>query len=446
MAYNSFNGKRPIEYASKINHSAIINSLEIQNFLNSCQGTGLDVGKLILPKANDIKYGLPKNIKRIFAIDGSYNETFLNAKFPSVSLAYFNIGVLAFDMLDYEELKADQIVDPEKVKKLKEVSKNCFAIPTNNLLKNGADNFLDSVRISINDIFSNKVNSCLKRDSLNDILQWILFEEWDKNLTNYIKIKCPNSNCCNDIEFKKGEHIKICPYCKKEIFLSDYLTLYSLVNEVSGASGIVSFFCSVVEQLYIAEIIRHFYNQDIKILSEIVFIKDGPLAFFSKTFKLCEHFRHLFTYLDSIKAKIYLVGLEKSGTFCEHANLIKDRLNKGQYYIFNEEYIRKYVEPQITKTIYGSNTYYGKKIMFKTEADDILIAVLPVKDYQAENNAVDLIGAEVCLKTISKLRCNMYDNSLVPISIINKLVSIAALPSANILKNFSKRLILDENK
>ena len=170
------------------------------------------------------------------------------------------------------------------------------------------------------------------------------------------------------------------------------------------------------------------------------------MAFFSRTFKLCEHFRHLFTYLDSIKAKIYLVGLEKSGTFCEHANLIKDRLNKGQYYIFNEDYIRKYVEPQTTKTIYGSNTYYGKKVMFKTESGDILIAVLPVKNYQAENNATDLIGAEVCLKTISSLRCNMYDNSIVPISIINKLVSIAALPSANILKSFSKRQILDENK
>ena len=77
MSYNSLNGKRPIEYASKINHSAIIKSPEIQNFLNSCQEPVLDLGNLVLPKANDIKYGVPKNIKRIFAIDGSYNETFL---------------------------------------------------------------------------------------------------------------------------------------------------------------------------------------------------------------------------------------------------------------------------------------------------------------------------------------------------------------------------------
>ncbi len=446
MAYSSFNGKRPIEYASKINHSAIINSPEIQKFLSSCKETGLDVGKLVLPRANEIKYGIPKNIKKIFAIDGSYNETFLKEKFPSVSLAYFNIGVLAFDMLDYEEVKAEQLVDPETVKKLKEFSKNCFAIPTNNLLRKGIDNFLDSVRIAINDIFSDNKNSCLKQDCLNDILQWMIFEEWDTDLITRINVRCPNDSCCKDVEFTRGEHIKRCPHCNKVVYLSDYLSLHALVNEVSGASGIVSFFCNVIEQLYIVEIIRHFYNEDIKILSEIVFIKDGPLAFFSKTFKLCEHFRRLLTYLDLIKAKIYLVGLEKSGTFCEHANLIKDRLNKGQYYIFNEDYIRKYVEPQTTKTIYGSNTYYGKKVMFKTEADDILIAVLPVKNYQAENHAADLIGAEVCLKTISKLRCNMYDNSLVPISIINKLVSIAALPSANILKNFSKRLVLDENR
>lgn len=174
-------------------------------------------------------------------------------------------------------------------------------------------------------------------------------------------------------------------------------------------------------------------------MSEIVIIKDGPLAFFSKTFRLCAHYRNLFSYISAKTLPIYLVGLEKSGTFVEHANLIKDKLQMGKYYIFNEEYIKKYVEPAQSETIYGSNTYYGKKVMYKTEAGDILIAILPVKEYGAELSAHDLIGTEVCLQTLSKLRCNMYDNSLVPIAIINKLVSIAELPSANILEKFSRQ-------
>lgn len=440
MAYDSENGRRPIEYASKINHSAIINSPDIKGFLNSYETVNFDMGKHIMPKGNDISFGSTKEISHIFAIDGSYNETFINKRFPSIALAYFNIGVLSFEMLDYDSITTNGMIDPEMLKKIKEVSKVCFAIPTKNLIKKGAENFNDSVRISINDVFSDKCYSSLKQNELNTILEWIIFEEWSNSVSN-IQIKCPNEVCDKKITFNKGDKVLKCPKCGKEVFLSDYLALYDLITEPNGASGIVAFLCNTIEQLYIVELIKFFYEKNKAALANIVFIKDGALAFFSKTFRLCEHFRKMFAYFSSANISVNLIGLEKSGTFVEHANLISEKLVKGKYYVFNEDYIRKYVEPLTTATIYGSNTYYGKKIMFKTETGDVLVAVIPVKQYVAETKISDLINVEVCLNTVSKLRCNMYDNSLVPIAIINKLVSIAALPSANILESFTKAKI-----
>lgn len=346
--------------------------------------------------------------------------------------------------MDYDAISTSALIDPSTLKKLKEVSKISFVIPTNNIVRKDGTNFVDSVRTCIHDIFSDKKHSSLKVNPLNSVLEWIIFEEWN-NQTDQIEISCPNDECEHKVIFQKGEYEKKCPQCGKKVFLTDFLKLDKLITEPNGASGIVSFLCNTVEQLFVAEIIKYFLDVKPSALSEIVIIKDGPLAFFSKTFRLCAHYRNLFTYLNENAIPIYLVGLEKSGTFVEHAILVKEKLKEGKYYIFNEDYIKKYVEPSQSASIYGSNTYYGKKVMYKTEAGDVLIAVLPVKEYGAELSSNDLIGAEVCLQTLSKLRCNMYDNSLVPIAIINKLVSIAELPSANILEKFSKQSLKTGN-
>ena len=150
MAYDSVNGRRPMEYASKINHSAIIKSQEISEFFESYQTVEFDMGKHIMPKGFDIKYGTPKNIKHIFAIDGSYKDISINLKFPSISLAYFNIGVLSFDMLDYDALTTSNFINPALLKKIKDVSKVCFTIPTNNIIKKkGKVCYVDKRRIKI---------------------------------------------------------------------------------------------------------------------------------------------------------------------------------------------------------------------------------------------------------------------------------------------------------
>ena len=436
MAYGSKDGKRPMEFASKINHSAIIQSDEIQDFLKNCIEINFNMESHTLPEAVDIQYKLPQEIKHIFAIDGSYSESFLNKKFPSVSLTYFNIGVLSFEMRNYDTIVANILIDPAELKKLKQVSKTAFAIPTRKLNLKSEETFLNGVRCAINDVFSKKEYSSIKTNPLYDTLEWIVFEKWNDFIQD-IKINCTNDECNNVINFRRGERKNKC-LCGETIYLSDFLRLDSLINEVNGSAGINAFLCAAIEQLYIAEIIKYFYDNNKSILPTVVFIKDGSLAFFSKTFQLTRKFRNLIKYLNDNKIGINLIGLEKSGTFKDHACLIAEKLEKGKFYICNEKYIRQYIEPQETKGFYGFNTYYGKKVMFKTETGDVLIAVIPVKEYKENNTADDLINAETCLNTVSKLRCNMYDDSLVPVVIINKLVSIAAMPSANILEKFTK--------
>ena len=42
------------------------------------------------------------------------------------------------------------------------------------------------------------------------------------------------------------------------------------------------------------------------------------------------------------------------------------------------------------------------------------------------------------LTNVAKLRCDMYDNGLLPIALANKLISLADHPSSKILEKFAK--------
>ena len=56
----------------------------------------------------------------------------------------------------------------------------------------------------------------------------------------------------------------------------------------------------------------------------------------------------------------------------------------------------------------------------------------------AEPRARDIPHLEVILTLIGELRCSMYDNSLIPIALANKLVSLSDFPSQRILTTFAR--------
>ena len=193
------------------------------------------------------------------------------------------------------------------------------------------------------------------------------------------------------------------------------------------------------------QIIKYFYENNVETLANTLFIKDGPLAFFGQTFRLHVPMRKFITYLFNLRAPkenlINIVGIEKSGPFVEHAFYIQDRLEDNHFYILNDNYIRKYILPQNAKDEYGHNTYYGWKVIYKTTASDVLVITIPVNQYSGNPNRDDFANIDRVLGVIAKMRCNMYENSIVPLALINKLVSISEYPSSNILERFIKNSV-----
>jgi hypothetical protein len=185
-------------------------------------------------------------------------------------------------------------------------------------------------------------------------------------------------------------------------------------------------------------------------LSEVLFIKDGPLAFFGQTSPLSQPMRELATFLGvqpdptgepgATCSLLNVVGLEKSGAFVEHAIQIDDRLDPNTALILTTDYIYRYIVPgdPLSQDPYGKNTYWGGKLIYKAADGNIYVATVPTGQFNPTPVFADFPNLAEILSIVGKLRCSMYDNALIPIALVNKLVSLSDFPSARILETFAR--------
>jgi hypothetical protein len=137
---------------------------------------------------------------------------------------------------------------------------------------------------------------------------------------------------------------------------------------------------------------------------------------------------------------VLLAGLEKSGAFVEHARQIQTVMPAGSFIVLGNSYIYTYISPPSTDTSrpYGETSYYGHKVIFKTRAGQMYVVSVPARVLKAEPVEDDLPHLRALLTHIEQLKCDMYENALLPVALANKLVSLAAVPSSRILESFVK--------
>jgi hypothetical protein len=222
------------------------------------------------------------------------------------------------------------------------------------------------------------------------------------------------------------------------------------VDEEQGASGILGYVMTSLEQLVLVHLVKALWDAKPALLREVLFIKDGPLAFFGQTSPLARPMRELAAFLNSQPMPggepgealplLNVVGLEKSGAFVEHAVQIEDRLEPETALILTNDYIYKYVVPgdPTSTDPYGKNTYWGGKLIYKAPDRNVYVATVPTGEFTPSPAFGDFVNLVEILSVLASLRCSMYNNALIPIALVNKLVSLSDFPSARILQTFAK--------
>lgn len=441
MAYAS-KGRRPNEYASKSAHSYLINDPAVQAFLGRCSFPK-HAGEVSFSDHERFTYKpVEENpIRHIIAIDGGYTEVVVQEEFPSSTICFFQIGSLIFSIEDLDNLDGQPFIDPEDIARLKLIQRLKFTLPIRNVNLQGEHTLTDSVRRSLYDFFRQKNDDT----ELIETLQWFIFQEYSTPIPEWRLASCPSCDQSN-IPLERAKMTKtctfICNHCGREIFLSDVFRLHEAIDNELGAGGILGYVTTTVEQIVLVHLIRLVLKIKPALLNQILFIKDGPLGFFGQTANMHKPMRALVKFLFD-RHNLNLAGLEKSGPFVEHADEISEILERGTVLLLDNDYIYNYVLPGKAdpSNPYGRTTYYGNKLIFKTLAGDMYVVSLPTSEVTVRPVESDFRNLGIILTNIEKLKCDMYDNALIPVALANKLVSLANHPSSRILQKFAVDII-----
>lgn len=437
MGYISRRNRRPPEYASMSGHISFMNEEAVKQFLGQCK-LPPSVNEVAIPQSNIVTVpALKRNpIDLIIAVDGGFGEVTVRKEFPSSILTFYKFGALMFKVSDLENLQSRPFIDPSDIAKLKQIKRFPFVLPTRNISVKG-HSLTDSVRLTFYEFFTDSQEG---EKPFIDSLRWLIFEQYrsDTQSPEWNLASCPTC---------RGKNIKItpemdnsfpCPYCSNTLYLTDIFRLHEVIDNELGAEGIISYTMSLLEQLLLVYLVKTIWDLKPDLLSNVLFIKDGPLAFFGQTANLHKPMRSLVSFLakkSDSNNMINLVGIEKSGAFVDHANEIRELLKPGQAFILDNDYINKYIIPGQD---YGKSTYYGNKVFFRTEDDKLYVLTLPTFQKKDKPTVEDFPGFYTILNNVSKLKCDMYDDALIPVAIVNKLVSLSQHPSITLIEHFAK--------
>ena len=438
---------KPSEWAAKINHTHIINDPYIKAFLENCEfpRDSSDIDIRDISSSVLLDPSTPNPIKYILAVDGGYTTADVKKNFPSAQFAFFQFGAILFKTDDLDALSEKTFIFPEDMRKLHDLQRFKLAIPIKNIVMKNETSLSSSVRTAVYNFFMmDRDHSCFM-----ETLKWLIFEEYsDSPLSSYVLASNPNLEVgSGSVELKRTSINKDYTFdtAAGQIYLTDVFRLHEVVDEEFGAGGLLGYLTRTIEQIILVHFIRFVFRHQPKLLDEFLFISDGPLSFAGQTANMHLPLRKLCNFLKK-KRNLFLVGLEKSGPFVEHAQEISSSVNgnpkleEGRYILLSNDYIYRYIIPgDSSRMLYGSTSYYGGKVIFHSYDDQFYVLTVPVPSKHSIRNPEknQYANLEEVLVNVQKLRCDMYDDAIVPVALVNKLVSLANHPSKVLLEKFS---------
>lgn len=451
MAYTSIRGRRPVERASKISHSEVVNNPAVKQLLAKCAIPKPAEQGVVEGASQEVSASDDDTIRAVVAVDGGYRETSVREDFPSAAITFFTFGPLLFKLDDLKNLDAMPFLAPEDMARLKNIQRYTLALPTRNISRDG-----NSLQVSIRETLQEFVEQSDGEEApLGDALRWILFRGWQAIPQTWEVPKCPNYGCgAAPIVLGSDSPNRFeCESCGGPLFLIDALRLHERIDEEQGAAGISGFVMTTLEQVALAHVVKALLDTKPAFLSEVLFVKDGPLGFFGTTAPLSKPMRELAAFLGQYAdpgqkdgaevALLNVVGLEKSGPFVEHAVQIADRMSLDSVLVLTNDYIYRYIVPgdPASADPYGGNTYWGGKLIYKASDGNVYVATVPTGEFKASPTYGDFLNLDRVLAVLGTLRCSMYDNALIPVALANKLVSLSEFPSSRILESFAKESV-----
>lgn len=437
----------PGEAASKLGHLSVIKSEWVRSLVADFESMERLEGDPSDTQWIEFKPNDTQSLRSVWAVDGSFVPV-RSEQMPPKEVAFVKTALL---MLDRAKLDAIDKNFPHPLllrDALKDTGvQHATVFPLKNVRTSMGNNY-DAVRHIIRD--SMRVD---QDGAFYETLKWLAYKQWDPD----INASSPNFQCphCRQVidGLSYGVDTQNCPHCIREVFLSDVCGFHMEMDEDSAPDSLASSYMLVMEHLMLFTAIRlMWHHSDRALVSDTLFIKDGPLTLRSQYSKLVPNIREFLEHAKIQGRPVHIIGQEKSGVFFDHlASVVRfappqTRSDPLCYAPLTHKFVRRevYRSPDLLNP-YGFKTNWGEKLYVKVDPGAYMVLNIPTGLYLDDISRPtrdDLIGLDRILATVPSLVSQKFEGALYPIELANGIASMSSYPSAAILQRF----LINNNK
>lgn len=441
MAYGK-GTKLPGEAASKLGHLSVIESEWVKSLVldfESVEALEGDPSNTIWIEFDPCDV-VP--LRSIWAVDGSFVPVRSEQK-PPKEVAFVKTALLMLDRARLDAIDKD-LPHPLLLRDALKDSgvQHATVFPLKNVRTSMGSNY-DAVRHIVRD--SMRID---QGGAFYDTLKWLAYKQWDFSYSaSSPGFQCPH--CGNEITegLPNGTDSRKCPHCNGEVFLSDVWGFHLEMDEDSAPDSLASAYMLVMEHLMLFTAVRlMWHHTDSSLVSETLFIKDGPLTLRSQYSKLVPNIREFLEHAKTTGRPVHVIGQEKSGAFFDHlASIVRftaphSRGEPLRYALLTHEFVRRevYRSPDLSNP-YGSRTNWGEKMYIKVDPGTYMVLNAPTGSYLPDSDRPirdDIIGLARILATLPFLISHKFEGALYPVELANGIASMSSYPSATILQRF----------
>jgi hypothetical protein len=436
----------PGEMASKLGHLEIIQSEWVQDLIQKFEFSSHEHEDL--SETSWVSFD-PKGVQPlpiIWAVDGS-DSTVASNDYPKKEVSFVKTAMLTMDKIKLDKIDKD---NPHPLLLQDALTGSALfhatVFPLKNIRTKKGTNY-DAIRHIVRDSIQ------MDQDGeYYKTLKWLTYQQW----TEKRDIKSPSFQCPHCWENREDKMPRlsfdsdegVCPSCKKSVFLTDMIGFHLDMGEDSAPASIASAYRDILEILMLVTAIRLTWcHSDKSLVSQTLFIKDGPLTLRGQYSKLVPSLRDFLEFSKKQSRPLHLIGQEKTGIFKDHLTSIvrfappKSREENLSFSVLSHNYVRKevYRTPNLTNP-YGMRTNWGEKVYVKVDPGTHLVINIPTGNYEMRGDfpgQTDLIGLQRILVTLPSLISHKHEGALFPIELANGIASLSSYPSAKVLQLFA---------
>jgi hypothetical protein len=432
----------PMEKASRLGHVGTVRSEAVKEALkrwtitSSRPKSGEEIESLSCPLTSLELHGKPEDVDFSITIDGSDTEVETTREHPTVKVGYLRVAGSMVRIDAFRSQAELRYVDPRVVRQSHTEYAFDVALPGSQLARPGMsgvetwraelDGFLQTAR------FDSSTDMTLADGLL------ALHGHRGAPAEEIALRVCPDCGlrARDDQPIWVGADGGTCPACAAHLYLADVLRSHEEYNVEGSNFTPMGRVMTAAERLMSICYLNFFADEAPEVLRHTTFITDGPLALFGPLAPLKRRFQEHLSDLSAWCAERGLiapliVGIEKSGAFVEHAELIKEFIPAGHVMRLTNAYINR-ISGRPETNQYGVDEFYGRRFIYRTTTGDpLVITVLPAPNLSPYEGGDTVEGWDaypalrlIC-ELLDSLRTRMYENAVVPVALAH---SAAALP------------------